>query len=27
VELLSQTGMRRAELAALEDKDVDVNGR
>ena len=27
VELLYQTGMRRAELAALEDKDVDVNGR
>ena len=27
VELLYQTGMRRAELAALEDKDVDVQGR
>ena len=27
VELLYQTGMRRAELAALEDKDVDVRGR
>ena len=27
VELLYQTGMRRAELAALEDKDMDVNGR
>jgi integrase/recombinase XerC len=27
VELLYQTGMRRAELAALEDKDVDVKGR
>ena len=27
VELLYQTGMRRAELAALEDKDVDVHGR
>jgi integrase/recombinase XerC len=27
VELLYQTGMRRAELAALEDKDVDVGGR
>ena len=27
VEMLYQTGMRRAELAALEDKDVDVQGR
>ena len=27
VEMLYQTGMRRAELAALEDKDVDVRGR
>ena len=27
VEMLYQTGMRRAELAALEDKDVDVHGR
>ena len=27
VELLYQTGMRRAELAALEDKDVDLKGR
>lgn len=27
VELLYQTGMRRAELAALEDKDVDTKGR
>jgi integrase/recombinase XerC len=27
VEMLYQTGMRRAELAALEDKDVDVLGR
>jgi integrase/recombinase XerC len=27
VELLYQTGMRTAELAALEDKDVDVKGR
>ena len=27
VELLYQTGMRRAELAALEDKDVDVIGK
>lgn len=27
IELLYQTGMRRAELAALEDKDVDVRGR
>ena len=27
VELLYQTGMRRAELAALEDQDVDVKGR
>lgn len=27
VEILYQTGMRRAELAALEDKDVDVPGR
>ena len=27
VELLYQTGMRRAELAALEDKDVDMQGR
>ena len=27
VELLYQTGMRRAELAALADKDVDVAGR
>ena len=27
VELLYQTGMRRAELAALENKDVDVKGR
>ena len=27
VELLYQTGMRRAELAALEDKDVDMRGR
>ena len=27
VELLYQTGMRRAELAALEDTDVDVQGR
>lgn len=26
VELLYQTGMRRAELAALEDQDVDVKG-
>jgi integrase/recombinase XerC len=27
VELLYQTGMRRAELAALEDKDLDLVGR
>ena len=27
VELLYQTGMRRAELAALNDNDVDVRGR
>lgn len=27
VEMLYQTGMRRAELAALEDRDVDVQGR
>ena len=27
VEMLYQTGVRRAELAALEDKDVDVRGR
>ena len=27
VEMLYQTGMRRAELAALEDKDVDIQGR
>ena len=27
VEMLYQTGMRRAELAALKDKDVDVQGR
>jgi integrase/recombinase XerC len=27
VEMLYQTGMRRAELAALENKDVDVRGR
>ena len=27
VEMLYQTGMRRAELAALDDKDVDVQGR
>lgn len=27
VELLYQTGMRRAELAALNDNDVDVKGR
>ena len=27
VEMLYQTGMRRAELAALEDKDVDLQGR
>ena len=27
VELLYQTGMRRAELAALEDKDVDIRER
>ena len=27
VEILYQTGMRRAELAALDDKDVDVQGR
>lgn len=27
VEMLYQTGMRRAELAGLEDKDVDVPGR
>ena len=27
VEILYQTGMRRAELAALEDRDVDVLGR
>ena len=27
VELLYQTGMRRAELAALEDKDVDMQAR
>ena len=27
VEMLYQTGMRRAELAALEDKDVDVRER
>lgn len=27
VEILYQTGMRRAELANLEDKDVDVQGR
>lgn len=27
VELLYQTGMRRAELAALEDKDVDIQAR
>ena len=27
VEILYQTGMRRAELAALEDRDVDVPGR
>ena len=27
VEMLYQTGMRRAELAALKDKDVDVLGR
>lgn len=27
VELLYQTGMRRAELAALEDKDMDLVGR
>ena len=27
VEMLYQTGMRRAELAALADRDVDLNGR
>ena len=27
VEMLYQTGMRRAELAALEDKDMDLQGR
>lgn len=27
IEILYQTGMRRAELAALEDKDVDIEGR